>query len=76
MVNAKKARRIMREQALQPKRRRRFVATTDSHHDQLVFPNLAKGLTLDGRNQLWVSDTADVAITAGFVYVAVILDAW
>ena len=29
-----------------------------------------------GPNQLWVADITYVAITAGFVYVAVILDAW
>jgi putative transposase len=30
----------------------------------------------DGPNQLWVADITYVAITTGFVYVAVILDAW
>jgi putative transposase len=33
-------------------------------------------MVLDGPNQLWVSDITYVAITIGFVYVAVILDAW
>ena len=33
VVNSKKIRRLMREHDLQPKRRRRFVATTDSDHD-------------------------------------------
>ena len=32
VVNSKKIRRLMREHDLQPKRRRRFVATTDSDH--------------------------------------------
>jgi putative transposase len=32
VVNSKKVRRLMREHDLQPKRRRRFVATTDSDH--------------------------------------------
>jgi len=30
----------------------------------------------DGPNQLWVADITCVAIATGFVYVAVILDAW
>ena len=38
VVNAKKIRRLMREHALQPMRRRRFVATTDSNHGYPVFP--------------------------------------
>ena len=33
VVNHKKIRRLMREHALQPRIRRRFVATTDSDHD-------------------------------------------
>jgi len=76
VVNGKKIRRLMREHALQPRRRRRYVATTDSDHDNPIFPNLAAGMAVDGPNQLWVADITYVAITAGFVYLAVILDAW
>ena len=76
VVNAKKIRRLMREHDLQPKRRRRFVATTDSDHDQPIFANLTKDLVVDGPNRLWVADITYVAIAVGFVYVAVILDAW
>jgi putative transposase len=76
VVNAKKIRRLMRDHGLQPRRRRRFTATTDSRHGQPVFANLTKGLTVDGPNQLWVSDITYVAIAVGFVYLAVILDAW
>jgi putative transposase len=39
LVNSKKIRRLMRERDLQPKRRRRFVATTDSDHDGPIFPD-------------------------------------
>ena len=66
----------MREHDLQPRTRRRHVATTDSDHDQPTFPNRTKGLAVDGPNQLWVADLTYVAIVAGFVYVALILDAW
>lgn len=41
-----------------------------------IFPNLAKSMTPDGPNQLWIADITYVAIMTGFVYVAVILDAW
>lgn len=76
VVNHKKVRRLMREHDLQPRIRRRFIATTDSDHELPIFPNLAKNVTPDGPNQLWVSDITYVTIAAGFVYVAVILDAW
>ena len=76
IVNHKKIKRLMREHDLQPRMRRRYVATTDSDHDQPIFPNRAKDMTVDGPDQLWVSDITYVAIATGFVYVAVVLDAW
>ena len=76
VVNHKKISRLMREHDLQPRMRRRYVATTDSDHDQPIFRDLAKDKVVDGANQLWVADITYVAIAAGFVYVAVILDAW
>jgi len=76
VVNAKTVRRLMREHALNPKQRRRFVATTDSNHNDLIFPKLANDMMPDGPNQLWVADITYVAIATGFVYLAVILDAW
>jgi len=76
IVNHKKIRRLMREHDLQPRRRRRYVATTDSDHDQPIYPNRTKDLRIDGPNQLWVADITYVAIIDGFAYVAVILDAW
>jgi putative transposase len=76
VVNAKKIRRLMREYELQPKRRRRFMATTDSDHSYPIFPNLAKDMAIDGPNQLWVADITYIAIATGFVYLAAILDAW
>ena len=76
LVNHKKVRRLMREHDLQPRLRRRYVATTDSDHDEPIFPNQVNGMVVDGPNQLWVADITYVAIFTAFVYVAVILDAW
>jgi putative transposase len=76
IVNSKKIRRLMREHDLQPTRRRRFVATTDSNHDGPIFPDLARDRMVDGPNQLWVADITYIAIATGFVYMAAILDAW
>jgi putative transposase len=56
VVNAKKVRRLMRENDLNPRHRRRYVTTTDSDHDDPIFLNRAKDLMLDGPNQLWVAD--------------------
>lgn len=76
VVNSKKVRRIMRENGLNPKRKRRYVVTTDSSHDRPIYPNAAKGFEVHGPDQLWVGDITYVAIKTGFVYLAVILDAW
>ena len=76
LVNHKKVMRLMREHGLTVRPRRRFVATTDSDHDGPIFPNLAKDVLPAGPNQLWVADITYIAIAAGFVYLAAILDAW
>jgi putative transposase len=76
MVNHKRIARLMREDGLQVRPHRRFVRTTDSRHEQPIFPNLARDFEPTGVNQLWVADLTYVAIDRGFVDVAVILDAW
>lgn len=76
VVNHKKLKRLMRAHGLNARRRRRYVTTTDSDHDQPIFPNRARDMVVDGPNQLWVADLTYVAVAVGFVYVAVIMDAW
>ena len=44
VLNGKKLRRLIREHDLQPRRRRRFVVTTDSNHGGPIFPDLAKDI--------------------------------
>jgi putative transposase len=56
VVNNKKLRRLMREHGLQPRRRRRYVVTTDSDHSGPIFPDLAKDIVPERPNQLWVAD--------------------
>ena len=76
VVNHKKVGRIRREKWLLPRRKRRWVVTTDSRHGLPVYPNLLKGLEPTGPDQAWVADITYVALVRGFVYVAVILDRW
>lgn len=76
IANPKRIKRLMREHDLQPRRRRRYVATTDSDHDQPIFPDRSKDIILDGPDQLWVADLTYVAVSGSFAYVAIILDAW
>jgi putative transposase len=71
VVNVKKVRRLMREQELNPRRRRRFTRTTDSDHDGPTFPFVARDFKVHGPDQLCVADLTYVAIATGFVYLAV-----
>jgi putative transposase len=76
IVNHKKVMRLMKENGLTVRSRRRFVVTTDSNHDGPIFPNLAQSIVPTDLNQLWVADITYVAIATGFAYLAAILDAW
>jgi len=75
-VGAKKVRRLMKKDNLLAVRRRKFVATTDSDHDFVVYPNLAEHVIVRDVNQLWVADITYIRLRAEFVYLAVVLDAF
>lgn len=76
IVNHKKVMRLMKENGLSVRPRKRFVVTTDGNHEGPIFTNLTKRVSTTGPNQLWVADITYIAITSGFVYLAAILDAW
>lgn len=73
-VNHKRVSRIMRENELTCKVKRRFVRTTDSDHGLRVYPNLLSDITVTGPNQVWVGDITYVRLPVGFCYLAVLLD--
>jgi putative transposase len=73
-VNHKKVLRIMRQRGLLRKTKRRWIKTTNSNHNNRVYPNLIKNLIVTGPNQVWAADITYIAIRHGFVYLAVILD--
>jgi putative transposase len=74
MVNHKKVLRIMKQQGLTCKPKRRWVRTTDSNHPHRVYPNLVQNLLVTGPNQVWVADITYIGIQCGFVCLALILD--
>jgi transposase InsO family protein len=73
-INHKKIRRIMGKYGLMAEIKRAFVRTTDSEHGFAIYPNLLKGKSVTGINQVWVSDITYIRIQTGFVYLAVIID--
>lgn len=69
--------RLMREDGLRPKQKRRFrPCTTDSRHSHKVADNwLAKGPTPDRPGQIWQSDITYIETQEGWRYLAFTLDA-
>ncbi len=73
-IGERRLRRVLKKFELQIRPRKRFVNTTQSKHDCLIYPNLLPAMTIDGANQVWTSDITYIRINNGFVYLAVILD--
>lgn len=75
-VSRKRVIRLMQEEGLKARVRKRFTCTTMSDHDQPVAANLLnREFTADAPNQRWVGDTTEFRIgESGTLYLAVILD--
>ncbi len=74
-VSRKRVARIMREQGLSAKPRKRFRRTTDSSHGLPVAENLlARNFIVDGPDKVWVSDITYVRTWEGWLYLAVVID--
>jgi putative transposase len=75
-VSRKRVGRIMREEGLKARPRKRFKSTTMSDHDQPVAANLLnRDFTAAAPNQRWVGDTSEFVVgESRKLYLAVILD--
>ena len=74
-VGRKRVARLMREQHLAARVRRRFRTTTDSKHRFPVAANiLARDFTATAPDQKWVTDITFLWTRQGWLYLAVILD--
>ena len=75
-VSRKRVIRLMQEDGLKARARKRFTCTTMSDHDQPVAANvLARRFTAEGPNRRWVGDTTEFVIGEGSkLYLAAILD--
>jgi len=69
--------RLMRQNGIKAKTKRRFKATTKSRHELLVAENLLNGrVAAEASNQVWVSDITFIWTREGWMYLAAILDAF
>jgi transposase InsO family protein len=75
-INHKRVLRVLREESLLCRLKRRFLVTTDSRHGHRVHPNLLRGTTQTAINQAWVADITYIRLPRRFCYLAAILDAF
>jgi putative transposase len=74
-IGKKRVERLMRENGIQGRQKRRFRRTTDSNHTQPIAPNvLRRNFATGAPNEAWVADVTYVATDEGWLYLAVILD--
>lgn len=78
-VNHKLVLKLMRQESLLCRLRRRWVRTTDSEHGLRVYPNLLADRgwrSLTAMNQAWMADITYIRLPQGFAYLAALLDGY
>jgi putative transposase len=77
-IGRKRVVRLMREAAIQGKRRRAFRVTTNSNHNRPVADNLLDRrfgpAEIGASNRVWAGDVTYIATREGWLYLAVVLD--
>ncbi len=74
-VSEERVERLMRENNIRARHKRRFKATTDSKHSLPVAPNLLERNFMPAApNQVWTADLTYIWTTEGWLYLAVVLD--
>jgi putative transposase len=77
VIGRKRVARLMRMAGLAGVSRRKGTFTTMRDRDAVPAPDLVdRDFTAAGPNQLWVADITYIPTWAGFLYLAVVLDAW
>lgn len=74
IVNRKKVLRLMREDNLLCLRKRFTPLTTNSNHNYMTYPNLARYMSVTDINQLWVVDITYIQLPNEFVYLAMVME--
>lgn len=74
-VSRRRIARLMKEEGLACKTRRKFKATTNSRHDKPVAPNLLdRQFSAEKPNQAYAGDITYVPTREGWLYLAVFID--
>jgi len=74
-VGRERVARLMRQNDIRAKHKRRYKATTDSKHDLPVAPNLLDcNFAPERPDQVWTADITYIPTTEGWLYLAVVMD--
>ena len=74
-IGRKRVARLMRENDIRAKAKRKFKVTTDSRHDHPVVPNrLDRQFMVEAPNTVWLADLSYIWTREGWLYLAVVLD--
>lgn len=68
--------RLLCENGLTIRPRKRYVVTTNSNHWMKKYPNLIRDMIVDGPEQIWVSDITYIQVGEGFNFLSLITDAY
>ena len=75
VVGRRRVARLMRENGMHARPKRRFKKTTDSHHAFPVAPNIiVQDFTTTAPNQKWGVDISYIWTREGWLYLAVVID--
>ena len=75
VVSQRRISRLMKEEGLSCKTKKKFKATTDSKHNNSISPNLLKRqFNVCRANQYWVGDITYIHTAQGWLYLAVVID--
>ena len=74
-IGRRRVARLMKDNGLQARQKRRFKCTTDSQHNYPVYPNLLQqDFTASRPNEKWGVDISYIWTREGWLYLAVVID--
>lgn len=74
-TSKKRVERLMREEGLAARSKKRYRGTTDSEHSLPVAPNvLGQDFVVDGLDTVWAGDITYVPTREGWLYLAILID--
>ncbi len=76
IINHKRVARIMREHPLKYRPKRKKIKPKEPGELGAAFPFVSRDFQPCGPDQLWVTDITYIRLRSGFLYLAVMLDAW